>query len=127
MKKVFFKIILLFFYALEANVLADDAKVKKIFEGLEIPTHLSKNKFIAPSSIFVLEHKLGQIIEIKNYNEQPMRSSKPILNIESLISESELALLHLSIRGNFFLNVPAPASSKPKGAANADNPASIAS
>jgi len=89
MKIIFFKIILLFIYALETNVLADEVKVKKIFEGLDIPTHLTKNEFIASNSIFVLQHKLGQIIEIKNYGEQPTLNSKPILNIESLIPKNE--------------------------------------
>ena len=50
---------------------------------------MSKNEFISKNSIFVLEHKLGQIVEIQNYNKDPKINQKPILNIKSLISESD--------------------------------------
>ena len=54
-----------------------------------MPAHLSKNEFISQNSVFVLEHKSGQIREIQNYNKNPKINLKPILNIESLISENE--------------------------------------
>ena len=69
MKKFFF-ILLIFYSLLSQNALPDnEASIKKIFEGLDLPSHLSKNEFISPSSIFVLEHKLAQIIEIQNYDK----------------------------------------------------------
>ena len=90
MKIIFFLILLIFSLILSRGVLADkDVKIKKITEGLNLPAHLSKNEFISQNSVFVLEHKLGQIIEIQNYNKDPKINPKPILNIESLISENE--------------------------------------
>ena len=90
MKKVFFIILLIFFSFLSRSVLSgDDVRVAQIFEGLDIPSHISKNEFISPNSIFVLEHKLGQIIEIHNYDKEPKLNPKPILNIKSLIAENE--------------------------------------
>ena len=90
MKKVFFIILLIFFSFLSRSVLSgDDVRVAQIFEGLDIPSHISKNEFISPNSIFVLEHKLGQIIEIQNYDKEPKLNPKPILNIKSLIAENE--------------------------------------
>jgi len=90
MKKNFFLILLIFFLLLSKEVLSDeDVIIKKIAEGLDLPAHLSKNEFISKNSIFVLEHKLGQIIEIQNYNKDPKINQKPILNIKSLISESD--------------------------------------
>ena len=80
------------------------AKIKKIFEGLDLPAHLSENKFISPESIFILEHKLGQIVEIQNYNKDPKINQKPILNIKSLISESdniEQGLIGFAFSPNF--------------------------
>jgi len=90
MKIIFFLILLIFSLILSRGVLSDeDVKIKKIIEGLNLPAHLSKNEFISQNSVFVLEHKLGQIIEIQNYNKDPKINPKPILNIESLISENE--------------------------------------
>jgi hypothetical protein len=90
MKKNFFLILLIFSLLLNTWVLSnEDIKIKKIVEGLNLPAHLSKNEFISQNSVFVLEHKLGQIKEIQNYNKNPKINLKPILNIESLISENE--------------------------------------
>ena len=90
MKKNFFLILLIFFLLLSKEVLSnEDVIIKKIAEGLDLPAHLSKNEFISKNSIFVLEHKLGQIVEIQNYNKDPKINQKPILNIKSLISESD--------------------------------------
>ena len=90
MKKNFFLILLIFFFLLSKEVLPnEDVIVKKIAEGLYFPVHLSKNEFISKNSIFVLEHKLGQIVEIQNYNKDPKINQKPILNIKSLMSESD--------------------------------------
>ena len=90
MKKFFFIILLIFFSLLSRSALSDkDARIKKIFEGLDIPSHISKNEFISPSSIFVLEHKLAQIIEIQNYDKEPKLNPKPILNIKSLVPKNE--------------------------------------
>jgi len=90
MKKNFFLILLIFFFLLSKEVLPnEDVKIKKIVEGLDFPVHLSKNEFISKNSVFVLEHKSGQIKEIQNYNKDPKINLKPILNIESLISENE--------------------------------------
>jgi hypothetical protein len=90
MKKNFFLILLIFSLLLNTEVLSDDdIKIKKIVEGLHLPAHLSKNEFISQNSVFVLEHKSGQIREIQNYNKDPKINLKPILNIESLISENE--------------------------------------
>ena len=90
MKKNFFLILLIFFLLLSKEVLSnEDVVIKKIAEGLDLPAHLSKNEFISKNSIFVLEHKLGQIVEIQNYNKDPKINQKPILNIKSLISESD--------------------------------------
>ena len=90
MRKNFFLILSIFFLLLSKEVLSnEDVVIKKITEGLDLPAHLSKNEFISKNSIFVLEHKLGQIIEIQNYNKDPKINQKPILNIKSLISESE--------------------------------------
>jgi len=89
MKKSFFLILLIFFLLLNKEVLSnEDVIIKKIAERLDFPVHLSKNEFISKNSIFVLEHKLGQILEIQNYNKNPKINKKPILNIKSLISES---------------------------------------
>ena len=88
MKKNFFLILLIFFLLLSKEVLSnEDVVIKKIAEGLDLPAHLSKNEFISKNSIFVLEHKLGQIVEIQNYNKNSKINKKPILNIKSLISE----------------------------------------
>ena len=90
MKKNFFLILLTFSLLLNTGALSnEDVKIKKIFEGLNLPAHLSKNEFISQNSVFVLEHKSGQIREIQNYNKNPKINLKPILNIESLISENE--------------------------------------
>ena len=90
MKKNFFLILLIFFLLLSKEVLSnEDVIIKKIVEGLDLPAHLSKNEFISKNSIFVLEHKLGQIVEIQNYDEDPKINQKPILNMRSLISESD--------------------------------------
>ena len=90
MKKNFFLILLIFFFLLSKEVLSnEDVVIKKIAEGLDFPVHLSKNEFISKNSIFVLEHKLGQIVEIQNYNKNPKINQKPILNIRPLISESD--------------------------------------
>jgi len=90
MKKNFFLILLAFSLLLNTGALSnEDVKIKKIFEGLNLPAHLSKNEFISQNSVFVLEHKSGQIREIQNYNKNPKINLKPILNIESLISENE--------------------------------------
>ncbi len=90
MKKNFFLILLIFSLLLNTWVLSnEDIKIKKIVEGLNLPAHLSKNEFISQNSVFVLEHKLGQIKEIQNYNKNPKINLKPILNIETLISENE--------------------------------------
>ena len=90
MKNFFFLILLIFSLLLNTEVLPDeDVKIKKIVEGLNLPAHLSKNEFISQNSVFVLEHKSGQIREIQNYNKDPKINLKPILNIESLISENE--------------------------------------
>jgi len=90
MKKNFFLILLIFFLLLSKEVLSnEDVIIKKIAEGLDLPAHLSKNEFISKNSIFVLEHKLGQIVEIQNYNKDPKINQKPILNIKSLISEND--------------------------------------
>jgi len=89
MKKNFFLILLIFFLLLSKEVLSnEDVVIKKIAEGLDLPAHLSKNEFISKNSIFVLEHKLGKIVEIQNYNKDPKINQKPILNIKSLTSES---------------------------------------
>ena len=89
MKKFFF-ILLIFYSLLSQNALSgNEASIKKIFEGLDLPSHLSKNEFISPNSIFVLEHKLAQIIEIQNYDKEPRLNPKPILNIKSLVPKSE--------------------------------------
>ena len=86
MKKNFFLILLIFFLLLSKEVLSnEDVVIKKIAEGLDLPAHLSKNEFISKNSIFVLEHKLGQIVEIQNYNKDPKINQKPILNIKSLM------------------------------------------
>ena len=90
MKKNFFLILLIFFFLLSKEALSnEDVKIKKIVEGLDLPAHLSKNEFISQNSVFVLEHKSGQIREIQNYIKDPKINLKPILNIESLISENE--------------------------------------
>lgn len=90
MKNFFFLILLIFSLLLNTGVLSDeDVEIKKIVEGLNLPAHLSKNEFISQNSVFVLEHKSGQIKEIQNYNKDPKINLKPILNIESLISENE--------------------------------------
>ncbi len=90
MKKNFFLILLIFSLLLNTRALSnEDVKIKKIVEGLNLPAHLSENKFISQNSVFVLEHKSGQIREIQNYNKNPKINLKPILNIESLISENE--------------------------------------
>ena len=88
--KEFFFILLIFYSLLSQNALSgNEASIKKIFEGLDLPSHLSKNEFISPSSIFVLEHKLAQIIEIQNYDKEPRLNPKPILNIKSLVPKNE--------------------------------------
>ena len=88
--KEFFFILLIFYSLLSQNALSDNkASIKKIFEGLDLPSHLSKNEFISPNSIFVLEHKLAQIIEIQNYDKEPRLNPKPILNIKSLVPKNE--------------------------------------
>jgi len=90
MKKNFFLILLIFSLLLNTEVLSyEDVKIKKIVEGLNLPAHLSKNEFISQNSVFALEHKSGQIREIQNYDNDPKINPKPILNIESLISENE--------------------------------------
>ena len=77
MKKNFFLILLIFFLLLSREVLSgEDVIIKKIAEGLNLPAHLSKNEFISQNSIFVLEHKLGQFIEIQNYNKDPKINQK---------------------------------------------------
>ena len=88
--KEFFSILLIFYSLLSQNALSDnEASVKKIFEGLDFPAHISKNKFISPSSIFVLEHKSGQIVEIQNYDNKLQINQNVILNIKSLLTENE--------------------------------------
>ena len=58
MKKNFFLILLAFSLLLNTGALSnEDVKIKKIFEGLNLPAHLSKNEFISQNSVFVLEHK----------------------------------------------------------------------
>ena len=90
MKKNFFLILLIFSLLLNTRALSnEDVKIKKIVEGLNLPAHLSENKFISQNSVFVLEHKSGQIREIQNYNKNPKINLKPILNIETLISKNE--------------------------------------
>ncbi len=89
-KKNFFLILLIFSLLLNTRALSnEDVKIKKIVEGLNLPAHLSENKFISQNSVFVLEHKSGQIREIQNYNKNPKINLKPILNIETLISKNE--------------------------------------
>ena len=89
--KEFLFILLIFYSLLSQNALSDnEASVKKIFEGLNLPAHLSKNEFISPNSIFVLEHKSGQIVEIQNYDKKPQINQNVILNIKSLLSENEV-------------------------------------
>ena len=84
MKKFFF-ILLIFYSLLSQNALSDnEVSVKKIFEGLDFPAHISKNEFISPSSIFVLEHKSGQIVEIQNYDKEQKFSVSCIFFIELL-------------------------------------------
>ena len=88
--KEFFFILLIFYSLLSQNALSDnEASVKKIFEGLDFPAHISKNKFISPSSIFVLEHKTGQIVVIQNYDNKLQINQNVILNIKSLLTENE--------------------------------------
>ena len=90
MKKILVLILLIFFILLTRGVLSnEDVKIIKIFEGLNLPVHLSKNEFISSDSIFVLEHKLGKISEIQNYDKDPKLNPNPILNIKSLITENE--------------------------------------
>jgi len=90
MKKFFFSILLISSLLLNTGALSnEDLRIKKIVEGLNLPAHLSENEFISQNSVFVLEHKSGQIREIQNYNKNPKINLKPILNIESLISENE--------------------------------------
>ena len=87
MKNFFFIFLLILFSLFNRVVMSDDnTKIQKIFEGHNLPAHLSKNDFISPDSIFVLEHKLGKIIEIQNYIKNPKLNSKPILNINPLIT-----------------------------------------
>ena len=69
MKKIFFIVLAIFFSLSSETLLSDDEiKIKKIFEGIDFPAHISKNEFISKNSIFVLEHKSGQIVEIQNYD-----------------------------------------------------------
>ena len=90
MKKLFVTFLLIFFSFLNQNLLSkDNAEIQKIFEGLNLPAHISKNDFISPNSIFILEHKLGHIKEINDYNKSPTINPNPILNIQPLLTESE--------------------------------------
>ena len=75
-----------FFYKVS---LSNEENIKTIIEGVNFPTHIEKNDFINKNSIFVLEHRPGKIIEIKNYASKPETNQNPILNIESLITENE--------------------------------------
>ena len=90
MKKRFFIVLAIFFSLSSETLLSnDEVKVKKIFEGLDFPVHISKNEFISNNSIFVLEHKSGRILEIQNYDDKPQINQDAILNIELLLSENE--------------------------------------
>ena len=90
MKKRFFIVLAIFFSLSSETLLSDDEiQIKKIFEGIDFPAHISKNEFISKNSIFVLEHKSGQIVEIQNYDNKPQINQNVILNIKSLLTENE--------------------------------------
>ena len=66
MKKNFFLILLTFSLLLNTGALSnEDVKIKKIFEGLNLPAHLSKNEFISQNSVFVLDINQAKLEKYK--------------------------------------------------------------
>ena len=93
MIKIFQTSIILFLLFLNCTIISAENSnkiVKKIIEGLNSPVQILENKFIADNSIFILEHRPGAIIEVKNFDDENTEQEiNTILNLETLTTEAD--------------------------------------
>ena len=67
---------------------SDDKSIIKKLDGLNFPIQIIKNEQISNNSIFVLEHRLGLIIEIENFFDQNSEKKiNKILDLSSIITD----------------------------------------